>query len=314
MANLSGVKIRGTNNYKGLMTIGETITEGLTTTLKVVGDGMGGYSPLQLSTKEIGANKTVALSAGATNEQLFNLSYTINNSGAQTGTFTGILMNATETALNGMAHNLMDLRIGGVSRFLITTSGGIVATQGYHYGLGFIVQGSQGLIKLEHPVSGAVRIRTSGEGKLLLSGDVSTMFDLLQFGGTSNAYPALKRNGATLEVVTADGLGTAAIVAQTFSTGLGAIVGSNYFSVSDAGWYRPAANQFAISLNGLSNAHFTFGKVDDTTTVNIIKGSSDPEGAVTATQGSVYMRTGGGAGSSFYVKESGSGNTGWVGK
>jgi hypothetical protein len=166
-------------------------------------------------------------------------------------------------------------------------------------------------------LSGTLQAITDGDGNaspLKLSTTSIDIGTFVSMGGITNAYPALKRNGAVLEVVTADGLGAAAIVAQSFSTGLGAIVGSNYFYITDIAWYRPAANQFGISLNGLSNTHFTFAKVDDTTTVNIIKGSSDPEGAVTATQGSVYMRTGGGAGSSFYVKESGSGNTGWVGK
>lgn len=43
-------------------------------------------------------------------------------------------------------------------------------------------------------------------------------------------------------------------------------------------------------------------------------GSGTPEGAVTAPVGSTFRRTDGGAGTSFYVKESGAGNTGWVGK
>jgi len=40
-------------------------------------------------------------------------------------------------------------------------------------------------------------------------------------------------------------------------------------------------------------------------------GDSSPEGAVTASIGSIYQRTDGGAGTSLYVKESGTGNTGW---
>jgi hypothetical protein len=44
------------------------------------------------------------------------------------------------------------------------------------------------------------------------------------------------------------------------------------------------------------------------------KGAGTPEAAVTAPIGAVYHRTDGGAGTSFYVKESGTGNTGWVGK
>lgn len=43
-------------------------------------------------------------------------------------------------------------------------------------------------------------------------------------------------------------------------------------------------------------------------------GAGSPEGVVTAPIGAFYSRTDGGAGTSFYVKESGTGNTGWVAK
>lgn len=43
-------------------------------------------------------------------------------------------------------------------------------------------------------------------------------------------------------------------------------------------------------------------------------GSGTPEGVVTAPVGAIYSRTNGGAGTSLYVKESGTGNTGWVAK
>ena len=42
-------------------------------------------------------------------------------------------------------------------------------------------------------------------------------------------------------------------------------------------------------------------------------GAGSPEGSITASPGSLYMRTDGGAGTSLYVKESGNSNTGWVG-
>lgn len=41
---------------------------------------------------------------------------------------------------------------------------------------------------------------------------------------------------------------------------------------------------------------------------------NSPEGAVTASVGSLYTRTNGGANTTLYVKESGTGNTGWVAK
>jgi hypothetical protein len=46
-------------------------------------------------------------------------------------------------------------------------------------------------------------------------------------------------------------------------------------------------------------------------TVGLWHGTGSPEGAVTAPVGDIFMRTDGGAGTTYYVKESGSGNTGW---
>jgi hypothetical protein len=48
--------------------------------------------------------------------------------------------------------------------------------------------------------------------------------------------------------------------------------------------------------------------------VGYFVGAGSPEGVVTAPVGSEYSRTDGGAGTCKYVKESGSSNTGWVGK
>ncbi|PEY77764.1 hypothetical protein [Bacillus cereus] len=43
-------------------------------------------------------------------------------------------------------------------------------------------------------------------------------------------------------------------------------------------------------------------------------GVGSPEGVITAKVGSEYIRADGGAGTTYYVKQSGTGNTGWVGK
>lgn len=51
-----------------------------------------------------------------------------------------------------------------------------------------------------------------------------------------------------------------------------------------------------------------------TGSVFLASGSGSPEGVVTAAVGSIYTRTDGGAGTTLYVKESGTGNTGWVAK
>ena len=50
------------------------------------------------------------------------------------------------------------------------------------------------------------------------------------------------------------------------------------------------------------------------TAATISSGTGTPEGAVTAPIGSLFTRTDGGAATTLYVKETGAGNTGWVGK
>jgi len=52
----------------------------------------------------------------------------------------------------------------------------------------------------------------------------------------------------------------------------------------------------------------------DGETRRVFSGQGTPEGAVVAGIGSIYMRTDGGASTSIYIKESGSGATGWVAK
>jgi hypothetical protein len=47
---------------------------------------------------------------------------------------------------------------------------------------------------------------------------------------------------------------------------------------------------------------------------NFYSGTGTPEGVVTANVGALFFRSNGGAGTTLYVKESGTSNTGWVGK
>ena len=80
-------------------------------------------------------------------------------------------------------------------------------------------------------------------------------------------------------------------------------------------------NEIVIGYNALGSGSNTAVIGNSSITVLYLAGSvgwfqgdGTPEGAVAAPVGSFYSRKDGGAGTSFYVKESGSGNTGWVGK
>lgn len=50
----------------------------------------------------------------------------------------------------------------------------------------------------------------------------------------------------------------------------------------------------------------------NSTLVDIYSGTGSPEGVVTGVVGSIFTRTDGGSGTALYIKESGTGNTGWV--
>ena len=76
----------------------------------------------------------------------------------------------------------------------------------------------------------------------------------------------------------------------------------------------PAGTTLEVK-NGTSNGNIRFGQaLVGSGNVRFKSGSGTPEGAVEGDVGSIYLRTDGGAGSTMYVKESGTGATGWVAK
>lgn len=75
------------------------------------------------------------------------------------------------------------------------------------------------------------------------------------------------------------------------------------------------ATVFTIRSDGVSLGAISPTSVAASGTItgsNLIRGAGSPEGAVTASVGTLYERTDGGSGTSAYIKESGAGNTGWT--
>lgn len=143
----------------------------------------------------------VPTGAGSANFRTLGLAYTINNAaGAQTGTATGFYINATETSLNGMAHNLIDVNVSAVSKFSVTNTGiGSFAST--------VNVGAAGRLRFG---GGATSAITSGtDGSLLLSNASLNDFDYLQFGGTTSSFSALERVSTGIAPRLADGSGAA---------------------------------------------------------------------------------------------------------
>jgi len=83
------------------------------------------------------------------------------------------------------------------------------------------------------------------------------------------------------------------------------------------GNYVNSTKSNQIIIGGQNQTEFKLGddvEVIDFAGIQIYTGTGSPEGVVTAPPGSLYSNKNGGAGTTLYVKESGTSNTGWVGK
>jgi len=78
--------------------------------------------------------------------------------------------------------------------------------------------------------------------------------------------------------------------------------------------YLGAANYPWQRVYLMGDLRFGSGASAGANVIYIKYGAGDPENVVTANIGSLYLRTDGGANTTLYVKESGTGNTGWIAK
>lgn len=123
-------------------------------------------------------------------------------------------------------------------------------------------------------------------------------------GGLTNANEGLSVSGATAQ------LGNATPMTKNAE-----IVGQAGF---DAGillfdTISIVAND-EIFLDALNGVSVNQGLIKLGGNSVILAGTGSPEGVITANVGSMFLRSDGGAGTTLYVKETGSGNTGWTAK
>lgn len=121
---------------------------------------LGGYINFGLGTPGY-----TPFGAGSGNYNNLNIQYSLNGTaGVQTGTANGILLNATETTLNGMTHNLINLQVGGVSKFSVINTGAFISNANS------IINGTlstSGIVSLQNNSSifiGGLRTYSTGNG------------------------------------------------------------------------------------------------------------------------------------------------------
>jgi hypothetical protein len=174
---------------------------------------------------------------------------------------------------------------------------------------------------------------------------ISTSSSSLLFNGTALSIGTSNTPGLLNTFGTATGTSQVGLTIANGGLTAGSTVRFNFLTGEDGTVGRtraiieattPVANDgglvFYTRVAGAQTVRFTLGSSDVTAnTGNFVvstsgkgvtlpggitwtSGSGSPEGAVTAPVGSLYSRSDGGLLSSLYVKESGAGNTGWVGK
>jgi len=124
------------------------------------------------------------------------------------------------------------------------------------------------------------------DGVMRLQDSTAATFNRLQFGGTTSSFPALKRNGAALDVRLADDSAYAALVGSqlTANTDVYVRLGSSI----------PAGGSTGQGINLSSTANF-----------GVFFGSGAP--TLSAAQGSLYLRSDGSSTSTrMYVNTNGS--------
>jgi len=223
--------------------------------------------------------------------------------------FTAIKINVTDTA-SAAGSLLMDLQTGGGSKFAVTKVGNTI--QPNNAQVRFLDSGSTERTALWMDTSDNLNLGTSAGGNLIL------------VNGSSYTERARFSNTGALSVNC-----TTDISGSSTTEGLHYNASSSYLAVSRDGGavaylnrMSSAGSVFEIREDGSTLGSFgtnattggAYFAPTSSSDVVWLSGSGTPESSVTAGIGSMYTRTDGGASTTLYIKESGTGNTGWVAK
>ena len=130
--------------------------------------------------------------------------------------------------------------------------------------------------------------------------------------GDTNSYAT--RSGNVYRAQTPNTSTEAVFIAQSTDSNAAKAFMARDATGTDKAWMR-CDGRFYSASNGYFETGIRYATSDASLTDRgLFVGSGTPEGVVTANTGSLYCNTAGGAGTTLYVKQSGSGNTGWVGK
>lgn len=221
--------------------------------------------------------------------------------------------------ISAEAHNLA---------YLIDTSGAAIGERAID------TEGSTCGNYTSRPISNIKRV-SSLDGKKEAVWQMSSAGDLTMYysttiadSATGNGYWGVMAAGT---VVTYGDLTLGALNGTAATRSIGANTGSVRFDPTGRVYLNAISStqqwvMGSTAFNPSTDASFSLGqptlrpsavysvKYMNSATVGVNFGTGSPEGVLTAGIGSLYLRTDGSASTTLYVKESGTGNTGWVAK
>ena len=166
-----------------------------------------------------------------------------------------------------MVHNLMDLQVGGVSKFSVTNAG-------IGNFLSTVYAGGNFVASAYLYINAKSGIGSVTDGNFELYNNARTSFGRLNLGGTTSSFPAIKRNGAGIDFRLADDSAGCGINASLFTQGAGdfsTIISATNFSIYTGGGI--------ITYSG--NSKFTSGLAAGTANLQssaILQGDSTTKG------------------------------------
>lgn len=163
-----------------------------------------------------------------------NIAQTWNTSGNP----TAFKMNVTKTA-SGSSSLLMDIQLGGVTQFNIDDDGNAT---------GIVLKATSALVTTE--TNGTIyggngrMIAPAGNGIFTMTNGAQNDFNRLTFGGTTSAYPSIKRNGSGLRLRLADDSGDATLEAG--NTTINSVLTLTPITATAASALTPGLGMFVV--------------------------------------------------------------------
>jgi hypothetical protein len=176
---------------------------------------------------------------------------------------TNVLKIGTEKGTSGGTARAMELQTDGVTRLTIATNGLATFSGTVSIGAGAQLNLNQGKLYS----SSRAGMSSPADGIWLMYNDAENNFNRLQFGGTTSSFPAIKRNGAAIQIRLADDSANAALETAGLTV-VGSASVSGHFSATTKSFLithptKPDKKLQYACLEGPENGVYIRGKTNE---------------------------------------------------